>query len=287
MPEPDLAAMETTLTELAATRLVPPTRAGRARRAADAFGRLSRSAPPTDERRAPATLAVPPPVPPESVTLARPFWIWATGTDDSPTDILLDEHIEPGNSWAKLYVDRDVDYLALYEVSFSFLWQNLTGAAASVDVTTELRVHATAEATAEPGWIPNPFGFWSVGTEGHTEVSAGAHLVVLEWWHQPPTQPVDKPGQHHPVIDVTADAGWRAIPWNGPDIQFQSVDATYHLDYPGCTVPAGESAVFQVALRVALESYNGSGFLDAGNGPNVVGCPGVRLGLRREPVVSG
>src|SRR6059058_4917842 len=78
----------------------------------------------TGRRGVPSRPVVPPPIPPESVTLATPFWIWATGTDDSTPDILPDQHYEPGNSWAKLVVSRDTDYLAFYELYFYFLWQN-------------------------------------------------------------------------------------------------------------------------------------------------------------------
>ncbi len=269
MQDVDLAAIKSTVTQLATARQVAARRSGDRR---------------VDRRRVPTVTVVPPPIPPESVTLHRPFWILATGSDDSPTDILRDQHFEPGNSWAKVVVNRDTDDLAQYELYFYFLWQNDTGSDAVVDVSTDLRVMATAEALAEPGWVPNPLGIWSVGTEGHTEVSALADLVVLEWWHQPPTQPPEKSAQQQPVIDVTADAGWRVIPWNGPDDEWRSVDASYHLKYPGFVVPSGQPAVFQVGLRVALDVYNGKGMLDAGNGPNVVGCSGVRLGLRREPV---
>lgn len=217
---------------------------------------------------------VPPPIPPQHVSLDRPFWIRVQ--DDTPTETLLDEHFEPGNSWAKIYLQREHDF-RFCQLDFYFLWTNTNGADTSADVTTSLTVRATAETTAEPQWLPPVVG------SGGTEVKADGSLYLLEWWNQPPTQPPWQPQQSQPIIDVTADAGWPPLPWSTIDDQWQSANASYNLAYEKFLVKRDQSAVLQVSLLVYLWSWNGSGLFDAGNGNNIVMCPSVNLELGSGP----
>lgn len=279
MQEQDLAAIKEALSQLRSDRHprhTPLPRRWAGSRPATAGGHdANRSwidAPSATATRAAAPVVVPPPIPPGTVTLAEPF-----GLDletDQPTGVLLDFHFEPGDNWAKLYLKVSEDF-GYYFFTFDFLWENTTGADATVNVATSVNVTADAEATSEPYWVPN-----APGIPNATAVGVRADLILLQWVNQAWTAPPYQTGQAQQAVYVTADGGWRLNPFNSIDVEFQSVDAAYNLRYNDFTVRRDGVAVFEVGLLSQVLLYHdGEGFVEAGHGRNVVGCPGVHLTL--------
>ena len=234
-----------------------------------------------NRRRAFSLLAglVPPDNPPTYIELDQPFLIWAT-----PTNQLIDTHYEPLNSWAKVRSDVSGDnVLASHELSFYFLWQNDTGSDAVVNVESYLMLQGRAEIHASHGWFWSPL--WGQSTIGEIDYSLGTNLTILEWWNQPPTQPVDQVGQHQTILSLSVNGGWGFL--SPGKTKFADIASVSHLYYDGLLVPNGKSVVFQVRTDMNYVAFNTcSGWTDFSFGNNEVICPYLHLEVFVPTVVG-
>jgi hypothetical protein len=218
---------------------------------------------------------------PHLVRLDTPFLIWAFHNYDKATDMLQDTHVEAGNNSAQIFYDYANESGDVFfdeaELNFYFLWQNDAGGDAVVNVSSLLFAKGRVRAYAEDGWIPS-FGLWGGGTEGSVEASARARLTLLEWWNQPPTEPLQQTSQVQEIAHVSADGNWALWAQNGDDEYFEVAD-TFHVNYDSFLVPQDEVAIFEVSLQIFFSGWDG--FINADfSGPGLVLCPHVELEVR-------
>ena len=146
-----------------------------------------------EDRRKALELLTAQPSTPILITIDTPFLIWANrflpgNSDPQGTDILVESHIEPLNSSAKILLNYHLEdpIFATDRLNFYFLWRNETGSDAVVNITSNLtlsgscRVHANS--SVMHGLYAPPF----------SKVTIDAVISVFEWWNEPPTEPLQK-----------------------------------------------------------------------------------------------
>jgi hypothetical protein len=206
--------------------------------------------------------------PPFQIILFTPFMVWAT-----PPRILIDSHIESGNNWAKIHSIYDRtggDGQTTDGVFFYFFWQNDTGADALVNVESELMLNGICGAGVAAAWMPNV---------GGGDVQVYAQLNPFEWWNQPPTQPLQQPGQEQLVKDL-----WNPAPccrWLFVQGRKKTaiISGDYKIYYDTFLIPNNDVAVFEVGLSLT-HSIIGTGetwvdFLD----DSLILCPLLELDI--------
>lgn len=213
---------------------------------------------------------------PTTIVLDKPFMIWPLRNYAKASHIMMEDHYESMNSWAKIKsgVNEPDDFLTTEELTFYFFWSNDTGGDALVNVSTLLAINGSYTANAYDGWIWSPF--WGTGTIGESAVTLTAKLNVLEWWNQPPTSPDHRASQYRDVAHLKINGDW--TPLADPAIGTERfVSDTFHLNYDAFSVPVSSVAVFEVTLHASYEVYNGYAGLDfSGDGESIL-CPYVRL----------
>ncbi len=129
---------------------------------------------------------------PSVVLVDTPYFFWSTSAG-----ILVDQSIEPGNSWVKINVDdHGLDNVGrLDRLTFYYIWENATAYSTVVDVSAYMTLSGSWQAAAdiygkhEPGnpQDPNydPGATTPVGGSARLELSA--KLALYEWWNNPPT----------------------------------------------------------------------------------------------------
>ncbi|MGW0629242.1 hypothetical protein [Streptomyces sp. NPDC002758] len=210
-----------------------------------------------------------------SVTLDGPFWFTAWGK--SPTVTLLDYRIRPGDSWAKFDHSANDGYGGFF-LSFWFWWENTTGAEASADVSTSVRLKADLESKSVGGFLPSWLSFKS-GVTSQLDATLEIRQQEGRKWTSPPG-PL-RPSQKMPSISVHADGGWWLNPFNDGDDEPLSVNESYNLQYSGLTMKANAVTVFEVFIEAQVWIEDGApggfGRVDAGERDNVVGVPSIKL----------
>ena len=221
------------------------------------------------------------PAGPAPVTLDSPFLIWAF-RNGGPANIHSDTHIEPLNSWARFMSQwkQGGSFLGHDEVDFFFLWQNDTGSDAVVDVESQLMLAGRSSVFADSGLVWSPF--WGQGTIGNSRLRIESELTLLEWWNQPPTQPLQQPGQQHEVVDMSADGGWILLGSGNGDSLWLS--GSHHGHYDMFLVPAGAVAVFEVSLNMYYSGFKGEGSVDFQTANESLSCPYVQLTVPTLPL---
>jgi hypothetical protein len=209
---------------------------------------------------------VKPPITPSYIKIDTAFRVWA-----EPSNILYDSHIEALNDWAKIVskVSDSGVFLAQQELDFYFLWQNETGQDAIVSVGY-LFLNGTLTASANPGRIWSPF--WGEGTIGNSQASLDVGLSLLEWWNQPPTQPLWQADQRDSVQTVQADAGFAL--WSPGQTTSKFISGDYHVYYDTLLMS-------QIA---SYEDYDGLGGAYFNYEDSIILCPYLRLELMTPPM---
>jgi hypothetical protein len=226
---------------------------------------------------------------PTFVTLEKPFLIWAL-RDGRATGMLSDTHIEPRKSSARFYSSWESGNVGsgyigpTDEVGFYFLWQNDSGSDAVVNVESQLLLAGRASVFADSGFIWSPF--WGQGTIGESHLRIKARLKLLEWWNQPPTQPLAQPSQDREVIELSASGGWAVLgSGNGKS---EWVSGSFHLNYDAFLIPADAATVFEVTLSIHYGGSKASNSVDVQTPPESLVCPYVQLeGLSVPLTLSG
>jgi hypothetical protein len=216
------------------------------------------------------------PFTPTHVEIDTPFLIWASRNGTQASDILIDSHIEKSNNWAKIALRTEAS--GNDKVSFYFFWQNTTGSGVVVNVSSYLMLNGFCEAHADHGWIWIPY--WGANTIGFSNLSVDAELSPLEWWNQPPTQPLHEPGQLQNVVTLNTSGGWGFL--SPGETKSEYVSDNYHVTYDMFHIPRDAAAVFEVSLNLNYYSYNGSVYVDFSPDTYLVLCPYLQLEVFSE-----
>ncbi len=163
----------------------------------------------------------------------QPFLIWPT------LGVFFDSsQIVPSNSWAKMKVDstRSSGY---EEMSFYFLWQNPNDRVAVVNVDAYLVLKGHCQCGSDGGVFPG---------SRYSNLQLMSKLYLLEWWNQPPTQPIPQTDQFQQALYISTDTGG----WSDPGaIEFKDIFRGYDLRYTSFIVPPNGVVVFEVAAAVS------------------------------------
>jgi hypothetical protein len=214
------------------------------------------------------------PFAPAYLTLDAPFLIWALRDGTEASNILVDSHIEPMNSWARISFREQGSISADQRVNFYFLWRNDVGSDVAVNVTSYLMLTGFCEISASHGWVWTPF--WGASTIGHCDLTVSAELIVLEWWNEPPTEPLKESGQSQDVLTLSASGGWGFL--SPGETRNQYLSDNYHVNYDTFAIPRDSVAVFEVSLVASYMGYKGMVFVDFASydGARIL-CPYVQL----------
>jgi hypothetical protein len=218
------------------------------------------------------------------VMLEKPYLIWALRDGRAKDSLLRDSHIESGNSWAKVFSQfgDEGSFFAHDEVNFYFRWTNDTHADAVVNVTSFLMLDGGCHAWADSGWLWNPFATWA--TDTYIDMRATVDLSLLEWWHQPATEPLRQADQSDPVTDLFVDGGFAL--WSLGNTADRRISGTYNVNYDTFRVPANRVAMFEVSLNLRYSGDEGFGwFAFDGPGHSVL-CPFVQLEIISPPLAT-
>jgi hypothetical protein len=251
----------------AVERILKEHRVAGSRRRASARETMRRA---IDSRRAVLDhlIAAVPGTAPEYVALDAPFLIWPTlGIE------LQDSLIEPWNSWAKfdLWAQNSGGSVlsGRGEVVFYFLWENPNDQTAYVDVDGFLVLDGVCSAAAHGGTFPG---------DRYARVRTDATLRLMEWWNQPPTEPLPQTDQVQRASTISLDAGgWFDYQNFFLDDVFRGFDLRYEL----FAVPAHAAAVFEVACSISYELEDGLVYVYMFNDTQLT-CPYLQIKIRRD-----
>ncbi len=207
---------------------------------------------------------------PYYVTLDKPFLIW-------PTSGLFfqDSHYEPWNSWGKVKLDSSKsssDYPNLFreELGFYFLWENPVNKWAVINVDGYLIQNGFCSVQSDSGFFAG---------DRRSSVSIYSNLRLLEWWNQPPTQPLFQTDQSQIIFSISCYSGDMFDfdgGFNGDHI-FRGSDSRYNL----FLIPPNGVSVFEV---ISIISYSngingGSAHVDFASNDFKITCPFVLLAI--------
>jgi hypothetical protein len=201
------------------------------------------------------------PVPPKYELLNTPFLIWWTQGIDFP-----EIQYEPLNSRAQFRIQSD-DGISYDEMSFYFLWDNPSDRHAVINVDGYLVVDGFCIGRSEGGFLP---GF------RYSTISLNAQLHLLEWWNQPPTEPLPQFGQSQNVLSLSTNTGGFM---DSDAVEFEHVFRGYDLRYELFVIPPREVVVIEVAFSLLYGSSHGSIDIDFASGNFQVMCPAVLLAI--------
>jgi hypothetical protein len=188
-------------------------------------------------------------------------------------DVLGDTHLGPedNTAWFGSTAKSGGALNNNDRVSFYFPWPNDTGSDAVVNVETVLMINGNCNVFAESGliWVP----LWGTTTSGDVGQTILAELSPLEWWNQPPTEPLRQPAQTYQVHHIYVRArAWQAWSGNPGEQKVEPISGDYFLHYSRFMVPQSETAIFEVSVSSLTLGYKGwSSF-----GGTVI-CPYVEL----------
>lgn len=215
------------------------------------------------------------PFTPAQITLDTPFLIWALRDGMGASNILVDSQIVKGGSWAKISSSAEGnEILADDTVNFYFFWQNFTGQPAVVNVESFLMLDGFCKADG--------YGSWTGTLNGDAFVNVDATLSLLEWWNQPPTTPLQEPGQTAKVVDLLESKGtWKV--WGSSTGATEAVSNNYHVYYDTFYVPQNGVAIFEVGVQVFLWGIFGKCTVDFATDQFIIICPYLQLEISTTP----
>jgi hypothetical protein len=207
-----------------------------------------------------------PPALPTFIGLDTPFLIWP-----SPAGILIDQHIEPANNWAKIFSSvKTTDQVPLItesqSVSFYFLWKNQSESPAVVNINAPVVLKGVVDQWANSeilfaGWV-NCYGYLSiqmVQPESAGEVDIGLWGLLSTG---------------------LSDLGWAAgSDEEGPVVFFSRFD----LQSNSLSIAPNTTAVFEVSLNIGLYIDDGWTGVDFSDNGGFVQCPFFQLELLTPP----
>ncbi len=198
---------------------------------------------------------------PERVLLNRPFLIWPT------QGVFFDSSkVEPSNSSAKFKVDSSASN-GFEEMSFYFLWDNPKDTVAVININAYLVLHGTCRVGSDGGVLPG-----IISGDRYSQLWLTANLYPLEWWNQPPTQPLHQTDQSQQALFLhTNTGGWGSV----GAIELQTVFRGYDLSHTLMLVPPHGVVVFEVAASVSFSNADGAIAVDFASGDFEVICPAV------------
>ena len=225
--------------------------------------------------------AVAPPYTPTFVILETAFGI---GSD--PPNILFDSVDESENNWAKCLSEYSGgDYLTTDDVGFFFLWDNETGADVVVNVASFLMLNGTCSVWTNAAWLPNVFS----GFEPTVELTISANLTLFELWNQPPTHPLQKPGQFQIVKPLKVDAPCcRWIPFIDGKQETAVISGDFNVNYDMFRIPNHGRAMFEVGVGMShfASTSDSVSWADFEHSPGLILCPHLELEIfQPQPVV--
>ena len=198
---------------------------------------------------------------PQYELLNSPFLIWPT------LGVFFDSSsIEPSNSWAKIKVDSDRSS-GYEELSFYFLWENPSDRLAVVNVDAYLVASGFCTVGRDGGFWPG---------ERYSSLALDAHLYLLEWWNQPPTQPLPQTDQTQRVLDLSTYGGGFG---DVVAIEVANVFRGYDLRFEMFLIPPHGVVVFEVALSISYGNSEGNIHVDFASGDFEVICPAVLVAI--------
>jgi hypothetical protein len=205
------------------------------------------------------------------VALDSPFLILPTNGLN-----LTASQIEPRNSWAKFIMDVDeptpaIDgyhYPISEELSFYFLWENPSDKFAVLNVDGYLVSNGHCTAHIDGGFFAG---------DRSSSISIDQHLSLLEWWNQPPTQPLQQTDQSLNILNLYASA---MDMFDSGETKSANVFRGCDLRFNLFLVPPNKVVVFEVTSSI---SYNltDDGYIqvDFDSGDFEVMCPEVLLAI--------
>jgi len=108
--------------------------------------------------------------------------------------------------------------------------------------------------------------------------SGDAELTILEWWNDPPTEPLREPGQLQEVVTLSANGGWGFA--SAGQTRSEFVSNNFHLYYDTFAIPRDSVALFEVSLVANYVGYKGMVSVDfASYDGAMILCPSVELAV--------
>lgn len=194
--------------------------------------------------------------------LTTPFLIWWSQGIDFP-----EVHYEAVNSWAKFSIHSESSLNVDENLTFYYLWTNPSDRFSVINVDGYLAVDGFCAARSEGGFWP---GF------RYSLIEMNAELHPLEWWNQPPTEPLAQFGQNQNVVNLSTNTSGFM---DSDAVAFQHVFRGFDLRHELFLVPPGETAVIEVALSMTYGSSEGAVDIDLSSGEFRVLCPAVLVGI--------
>jgi hypothetical protein len=197
--------------------------------------------------------------------LDRPLFMLA-----DPAIVFADEHIEPGNSWAKIRLGWSDDQgfagarLAQYsKLSFYYFWTNPRDAVVVINAAAYLVFNGHCEAKSDGG-------FYNWLTNHSSELTLTALLGHWGGWElEPPvtnfyqldSEQIVHLETNASVIDEATDSA--------------VVSGAYDVRYNSFLVPPKQAVVFEVALEITYDVTNGEIDVDFSSGDFAVMSPAL------------
>ena len=209
---------------------------------------------------------------PQGILLDKPFLIWAFRNYDKPTNMLVDSHVEPGNSSAQIgyWYDNGGDFL---RGSRGQLLLHV----AKRRVRRRGRRRRVAplcqgQRQAHGAWrLDTPIravGGWDRRRRRNlVECKTHAFGVV----EPAPTQPLQQASQSRDVTHLKAEGSW--VPVSAINNESVDVADSFHVNYDAFLVPAKSVAIFEVSLRIGVEGYDGNIKVDFDDPFGLILCP--------------
>jgi hypothetical protein len=189
-----------------------------------------------------------------------------------PSGMLVEDHIESGNSWVKLIWrdDHDVEGKDV-SAKFFFAWQNPFDYLTVINVNADLAVRGQCTLSASPGLI---FG-------GSSNLFLTTQLKV----HMSGTA-IGGHDQERKLTSFSVDT-WGSL-WGGdPASSTEDVFSTVNLAYNQIVVDAGQLVIVEVAMIADYWLDDGAVELIFARDPPYVSCPGVTIEILSAPAVVG
>jgi hypothetical protein len=200
---------------------------------------------------------------PTSILISTTRYLPDGSTEASP--ILIDSHLEPLNNWAKIILNYagDTPLGGVIDVLyFYFQWQNETGSAAIVNVRSDVWLNGSCYVHAN----------YDLGSYHPNVVNVDTVLHPLEWWNQPPTEPLYESGQSKTAVWLGVSSG----NFSGEG-KSELISAGYSLTYNNFLIPRNAVGVFEVGVRLFYILHNGKVNVDFAFDDQSVLCPYLQL----------
>jgi hypothetical protein len=200
-------------------------------------------------------------------------YVWldtATEISDSGIAAPIHERSGPMANTANFNFERSYDgafELSSGQVSFGFLWQNLSEKPAVLDVHGYIIPNAGCVVTTDGGYVV---------IENFSHLWIDVDLFIHELWNQPPTSPVGQSTQSQNALDLELDRSGVIV---AGDIAGQNLYRGFDLQYSQFAVPSKGMAMFEVACSVSTSIGGGSAQASFDDPFHQLLCPGVLLAV--------